>query len=389
MAARPRRTDRGKTLRLACWNADGVRGRKLELEHFLSQHGVDICLLIETFLNPGQAFRLANYVGHRTDRLTAGGSTAILVRGGTVHHSVPVPGLTHLEATAIQIMPGGKPVIILVAYLSPFRPPIGADRDAFFGGGLPVLLAGALNAKHVDWNSRLITRRGKLLHDYADEKSCLIFGPDTPTTNPYNPSVTPDVLDIVITRDLPSSVHLTSCLALSSDHLPVIIDTTCRSSFQHPPDRPDFRRTDWANFQAQLEAEIPFNPELHNAMAIDKCVENFSGAVLQALTASTPKGHPHDPRPPIPAGIKDEICLKNRLRRQWQITRDPTLRAEANRLQRSVTNRLNGWRNDQWSVTLETLHREDQSLWWMTKRVMRVPTPSLPWSPWGNRSLRF
>jgi len=45
-----RMTERRKALRLACWNADGVRGRKLELEHFLSQHGVDICLLIETFI---------------------------------------------------------------------------------------------------------------------------------------------------------------------------------------------------------------------------------------------------------------------------------------------------------------------------------------------------
>jgi len=58
MAARFRRTVRRKALRLACWNADGVRGRKLELEHFLSQHGIDICVLIETFLNCGQAFRL-------------------------------------------------------------------------------------------------------------------------------------------------------------------------------------------------------------------------------------------------------------------------------------------------------------------------------------------
>jgi len=58
MAARPRRTVRSKALRLVCWNADGVRGRKLELEHFLSQHVVDICLLSEAFLNPGQAFRL-------------------------------------------------------------------------------------------------------------------------------------------------------------------------------------------------------------------------------------------------------------------------------------------------------------------------------------------
>jgi hypothetical protein len=44
MAARPRRTP-GKALRLPSWNADGVRGRKLELEQFLSEHGVDISLL--------------------------------------------------------------------------------------------------------------------------------------------------------------------------------------------------------------------------------------------------------------------------------------------------------------------------------------------------------
>ena len=193
MAARPRRTVRWKALRLACWKADGVRGRKLELEHFLSQHGVDICLLSETFLKPDQAFRLANYVCHRTDRPTAGGGTAILVRRGIVHHSVPVPGLTHLEATAVQVTLAGRPVKILAGYLSPSRPLIGADLTACFGGGLPVLLAGDLNAKHVDWNSRLTTRRGTLLRDYAEENSCLIFGPDTLNTNPYNASATPDV----------------------------------------------------------------------------------------------------------------------------------------------------------------------------------------------------
>jgi hypothetical protein len=39
------RTNGGKALRLAYWNADGVCGRKLELEKFLSEHGDDICLL--------------------------------------------------------------------------------------------------------------------------------------------------------------------------------------------------------------------------------------------------------------------------------------------------------------------------------------------------------
>ena len=246
-------------------------------------------------------------------------------------------------------------------------------------------MAGDLNAIHVDWNLRLSTRRGKLLRAYADENSCLIFGPDSPTTNPYNPSVTPDVLDIVITKNLSIPVYLTSCSALSSEHLPVIIDTTRRSSFQHPPHRPDFRRNDWANFQIHLEDLVPFDSELHNEMAIDTCVETFSGAVLEALEAITRKLRPRvDPRPSIPAGILDKIRLKNRLRRQWQITRDPALKAEANRLQRSVSLRLNAWRNDQWGATLESLDPQDKSLWRMTKRLMGVPTPSPPWGTRGD-----
>jgi hypothetical protein len=91
----------------------------------------------------------------------------------------------------------------------------------------------------------------------------------------------------------------------------------------------------------------------------------------------------------IPAGIQDEIRLKNRLRRRWQLTRDPALKAEVNRQQRSMTRRLNEWRNDQWSATLESLDPEGQSLWRMTKRVMRVSTRSPPGQPKENRSLRF
>jgi hypothetical protein len=91
---------------------------------------------------------------------------------------------------------------------------------------------------------------------------------------------------------------------------------------------------------------------------------------------STPKSRPRDdPRPSITAFIQDEIRLKSRLRRQWQITRDPALKAEGNRLQRSVTHQLNEWRNDQWSGALESLDTEDQSLWKMRRRVMRIPTP--------------
>ena len=161
MAARPLRTEQSKVPRLACWNGDELRSRKLELEHILSQQVVDICLLGETIPAPGKAFRFANYVCQRTARPTAWSGTAILVCHGIFHHSVPSIDVTHLEGTAIKVTLAGKPVIVLAAYLSPYRPLIGEDMTACFGWWLPVLMAGVLNAKHVECNSRLRTRQGK------------------------------------------------------------------------------------------------------------------------------------------------------------------------------------------------------------------------------------
>jgi hypothetical protein len=254
-------------------------------------------------------------------------------------------------------------VRILAVYLSPSWPLLDTDLSTSLGGGLLVLMAGDLNAKHMEWNSREIMRRGRLLRDYADKNSCLIYGPNSSTTVPYKSFATPDVLDIVTTKDLSTPVHLT-CSALKSDLLPILIDTECRSSFLNLPDRLDLRKTDWSKFQACLESGMPSIPNLPDEASIDACVKGLTTAISKALADSTLKCRQGpDPWPSIPAHIQDEICLKNRLWRQWQATRDPTLKAGVNRLQRSVTNQLNEWRNDQWSNMLESLDPEDQSLW--------------------------
>ena len=191
----------------------------------------------------------------------------------------------------------------------------------------------------------------------------------------------------MITKKLLHKVYQTSCSTLSSNHRLLFIDTACRSSFHHTPDRPHFRRTYWANLQTHWEEIIPFDPELNYEVAIDTCVGKFFGAVLKAPATSITKRRPRDdPRPPIKTRIQNEIHLKNRKRRQWEITRDTALRTEVNRLQESVTHRIYEWTNDQWSVTLESVDPEEHSLWRMTKRG-RFPNPSTLWSHQGNRSL--
>jgi hypothetical protein len=223
---------------------------------------------------------------------------------------VPVSVLQHLEAAAIHLVLATRPVTLVMAYRSPTRPLIKSDLTECLSGGIRVLLAGDLIANHIDLNSRLTAARVTLLREYANRNSCLIFGPDYPTTAPYTHIATLDVLDIVIVKDFVLPVHLIVCSGLSSDHLPVLIDNTCRSSFQILMDLPDDMRMDWAAFEACLEDRLQGIPVVTHEEAIDKFVKELTNAIQEAIPASASKRRPcADPRPSIPACILDEICL--------------------------------------------------------------------------------
>jgi hypothetical protein len=72
-----------------------IRGQKLKLDQFLSEHGVDICLLKESQLESDQALRFGSYVSNRSDRPTQRGGTANFLYRGIDHYAVPVSGLQH------------------------------------------------------------------------------------------------------------------------------------------------------------------------------------------------------------------------------------------------------------------------------------------------------
>jgi hypothetical protein len=53
---------------------------------------------------------------------------------------------------------------------------------------------------------------------------------------------------------------------------------------------------------------------VNNEEAIDKCIEELTCAIQEALAASAAKHRPHtNPQPPFPINIQDEIYLKNLL----------------------------------------------------------------------------
>jgi hypothetical protein len=99
-------------------------------------------------------------------------------------------------------------------------------------------MAGDSNAKHMDWKPGLITR-GRLVRDYTDQNS-LYIGRITYNHTNLN---TNDVA-IVITKDVVTPGYLTMSSTLSSDHLSILIDMQCRSSFLNLPDHTDLKEAD-------------------------------------------------------------------------------------------------------------------------------------------------
>jgi hypothetical protein len=158
-----------------------------------------------------------------------------------------------------------------------------------------------------------------------------------------------------------------------------MIDTMSHHHFKTYRTAPTSR--EWAVLHARLalDARLPGNPVVRDEEAIDKCVEALTSAFQEDTAAFAPKRRTRaDLRPSLPPSIRDDTRLNKRFRGQWQVRRNPALKAQVNRLHRSVTYLLNEWRNEHWSDTLESLDSEDQSLWKITNRVMRVPTPSPP-----------
>ena len=80
---------------MVCWKADGIRGRNMELDHFLGHQRVNVCLYSETQLRSGEAFWMAIHVCPHTSRLTERGGRVIVVLWDIDHYLVVPSHPTH------------------------------------------------------------------------------------------------------------------------------------------------------------------------------------------------------------------------------------------------------------------------------------------------------
>jgi hypothetical protein len=148
---------------------------KLELEQFLGEHDTDVFLLKET----GADLCFAKYNSQRNYRLWKKAQRKLSAKAQIIT-LCPVSGLQHIETTATL------PMLVLRSVKLFARTNL--DRvalDRMSVRWLPVLMAGDLNAKDTDWNSRLNTAKRMHLWNYINRNCGLMRGPNCPHTVPY------------------------------------------------------------------------------------------------------------------------------------------------------------------------------------------------------------
>lgn len=242
-------------LRILFWNACGLRGKIAPLKNLLQEQNIDIALISETLLGPGDGLKVANYHSYRQDEHTGQRcyrGLAVLVRRRIIHQPLPRLHTRTLQALGIEILVAGNPIKIFSIYKPPVEKLSATDVLEIFSSDLPTIAAGDWNSKHTAWNSSTITLAGRQLFNIAEQHNLSVSGPDTPTRYPQQDNQNPDVLDIVVHKGVPQQLLLDVIPEdMGSDHLPVL--ATLRdipTRVAHPPPR---QIINWNKFQTLME----------------------------------------------------------------------------------------------------------------------------------------
>ena len=349
-----------KYLTILSWNAQSILNKKPEFTHLLFQKNIDVVCLCETFLKPHQDFRIPHYTIYRTDRLTQGGGTAILVKNSLQHQELHLPNPGFIESTSIIVFgPNNTNILISSCYKPPRHPLHGVGIDRVLPVGLAAVALGDFNAKHRQWNSNVTNPSGISLLDHVT--SCpqmRVHAPHEPTRIPPNMPDKPDILDIAISNNwhYPSDINVLH--ELTSDHLPIPFSTEFHIQLSQPyPTKVNYN---WSKFRQILIDTPPVNPPA-TSDDIDAEASNIQTFIQSALTASiksqsyTPKFHR------LPLEITQIITQRNRIRRQYQTYRLAHLKTQWNRLNRLIQNEILKHRRDSWDNIVRSAARDN--LW--------------------------
>ncbi|KAI5706013.1 hypothetical protein M8J75_004026 [Diaphorina citri] len=363
------------------WNANGIDSKKMIFTEFLVRHNIDIACVTETHLTSCQRFKVPNYRIYRNDRepgatpwdQKAAGGVAVFIKKSIYHEPIILPPMICFEIQGIIVsLKNGSKLKIFSAYRSRKSLSIRDLNVIFTGNDTPTMLIGDINCKHPAWNSVEENPNGKKLFDLMNRSDWVVSGPEESTYYPSHMNRHPDVLDIVITKNVTCIMSQEVFAAeLPSDHAPVVIELDA-VLLQCPPRLKLINGpVDWELFREHLNSKINIPSSLQTVESIDNTVDSFTDAVKQSvyLSSGPPKYSTY--KFVLPFHLRSLIAYKHRVRRRWQRNKLAADKRLLNILIKKVKLQLDQFWYDGYQEYLQDLHPDDGTLYKETKRILR------------------
>ncbi|CAG5055373.1 unnamed protein product [Parnassius apollo] len=362
------------------WNPDGIRQKLQELRTVAQQQDIHIILLGETILNPKTQIKLPNFHIYRRDEVTSQGAayrgTAVLVRRDIVHQELELPSYQTMRSIGIRMEAAGEELRIYAAYHPPGTPFCSSDIRRVMEGDTPIIIAGDLNAKNPAWGSRVITPPGLELYEDAEKSLYDVLGPEEPTHVPTDPRRHPDVLDIVLTRNVNYPIVVEVLYDLPSQHLPLLI-TLGLKAVTTPP-RAFKTRVDWRLYCQHIQQRPPAHHPISTANDVEAAATRITNNIKEALHAASTVVPITARRDDLPREICVQIKRKRALRKLWARTRCPRIKTQLNTLSEELSVAVQAFRGEAWDRRIQKADEYDASLYKLNRQLTKTKPPVCP-----------
>lgn len=377
-------------LKIVTWNANGLWQKLGEIEMFMHEKDIDICLISETHIKKESNTKINGFLDYHAihpSKKARGGASLYIKE--CIEHSLGLKvEVESMQVISVQVSTQNVSLNVSSIYCPP-RCKI--DKEEFIN--LLKLLkpnfivGGDFNAKHSFWGSRCISQKGRMLYEAGMENNCDFHSTGKPTYWPTDLSKTPDLIDFFVVKGIPSNkINATECFDLSSDHSAVILTISESLVKSEKPPRLTNGKTNWEGFRKYIEDNVELRVSLQTPLELEAAVDKFVDIVQKAAWNNTPyqqenlrfRGQNY------PQEIKDLVKEKRKARKKWQQTRSPQHKSNLNRLCNVLKKTISEFKNCEVGNYLESLTAGKESNYSLWKAIKVTKKPKLPAPPIKN-----
>lgn len=244
---------------IAQWNSQSLMPKRAELELFLSQEKIGICLVSETWLDLDTSFRINSYNIFRKDRIDGYGGVAIIVHKSikTQTHVISFNN-TGIEVICVKILNCKYLEHVVSVYCPSSVRTSQCDWEHIFSKfSHKAVVAGDFNAHHTNWSCKDDVRGRQILDASLEHNFVTLNTGEFTRIKLVNGSLqqtTPDITfatsDIAIYFDW----HVTR-ESLGSDHLVIKYKLEYRNCRRFVKRR-NFKLANWELYQVTLRDKL-------------------------------------------------------------------------------------------------------------------------------------